>query len=301
MLDTTIITEHDLGEAVRSTAMLADVSIAVWGAERSDNKLMDEVKANAGAVGNVGRVVKNLLAGADSELKEARSAFAAVRSTHYAMTLPWVHDLTAERMRGPRLLPNMLFEKYLGAVSTKKREANAALDAFIHVYPDRVQRAKANLGGMADLEYPTPEWVKAQFRVSMDFEPIPSGSAFRGLPEHFIGKLASNLKAKQDRMIGSATAAMWEQVHERVAHVVDRLGDPENKFKGSTIESVRELIELIPGWDVTADPRAAEITEDIKRMLSGVDAKALRDNVTMRQDVAEQAAGVVGKLAQWGL
>lgn len=295
------LTQSDLSEAVRNTAMLADVTISMWGAERTDAAAMAEVKANAGAVGNVGKVVKNLLAGADGTLKEVRSAFQAVRTTHYGLTLPWVSDPHAERQRGPRLLPTMLWDQYTTAIAAGRSNAYRVRDDFVAEYPDLIEKAKANLGTLADANYPDPDEVRAQFRIAIDWEPIPSGASFKGLPDAMLKKLGESLHRKQQRMIESATAAMWEEVRERVQHITERLGDPEARFKATTVEGVRELVTLLPGWNVAGDPRAMEIAQDISRMLSGVDAKALRDNVHARRDVAEQAAGVVGKLSQWGL
>lgn len=298
---TKILTPNDLAEAVRATAMLADVTLSLWGAEKSDARIMDKVKADAGAVGNVGRVVKNMLAGADEKLKETRGAYQAVRSQHYALTLPWVGDPHAERARGPRLLPNLLFERYLTDMSKRKRAALAALDDFVLAYPDLVIQAKSNLAGMADANYPTADEVRGSFRVAFDFEPIPAGTAFRGLPEHMLDKLSRGLVAKQQRMVEGAAAAMWAEVRERVTHAVSKLTDVEAKFRETTVESVRDLTGLMPAWNLTNDPRAEEIAEDIARMLGGVDATQLRKNVNMRKDVAEQAQGIVNKMEGWNL
>ncbi len=298
---TNILTDNDLSEAVRSTAMLADVSISLWSAERSDAKIMDKAKADAGAVGNVGRAIKNLLAGADTSLKTTRSAYNAVRSEHYSLTLPWVADPHAERARGPRLLPNVLFERYLTAMSARKREALAALDIFVAEYPDLVVTAKANLGALADVDYPDQNEVRASFKVAFDFEPIPAGTQFRGLSDNMLEKLSRGLAAKQQRMVEAAQAGMWEQVRDRIKHVVERLADPKNTFKNSTIENVKELLILLPGWNVASDPRVTEITSDIERMLGAVDTKAIRKHETVRKDVSAQAQAVADKLTQWGL
>ena len=295
------ITHADVGEAVRSTAVLADITISMWGGERTDADLMAKVRADAGAVGNVGRVIKNMLAGADGSLKEVKSAFNAVRMEHYAMTLPWVADPHAMRATGARLLPNVLFDQYLKVMGTRRRVALQTLDKFIAEYPDLVVRARTNLGNMADLTYPTPEDVRAQFRIGFDFEPIPSGHTFKGLPDALLHKLSKSLHEKQERMIAAANAAMWETVRERVARLAERMSDPEAKFRESTVENLRDLIVLLPGWNLAGDARAAEITEDITRMLAGVDAKALRDKTDVRKDVAEQARNVVDKLSQWNL
>lgn len=295
------VSEEDINTAVRSTAMLADVTISMWGAERTDRDVMEKIKSDAGATGNVGRMMKNLLAGADGLHKECKGAFAAVRTRHYGLTLPWVADPHATRATGPRLLPNMLFERYLGEMSTARRAANQALDVFLDDYPDAINRARANLGALADVTYPDDVEVRAQFKVAFDFEPIPAGQSFKGLPEHFLDKLSSGLRRKQDRMIAAASEAMWREVRERVGHMMERLAQPDAMFKANTVENVRELLTLLPAWNVMGSANIDEIVADISDMLVGIDVKDLRKDQRVRGDVARQAAGVVDKLTSWGL
>lgn len=292
----------DISEAVRCTAVLADVTISMWGGERSDTGMLKKVKEDAGAVGNVGRVTKNLLAGADGLLKDTKSAFSAVRMVHYSLTLPWVSDPHAERQRGPRLLPNMLWDRYTTAVATKRREAYDTRDKFITEYPDLVERAKHNLGGLADDgDYPTAEQVRDQFKIGLGFEPIPAGVAFRGLPDQVLGKLAASLQRKQERMILSARDAMWAEARERLMHFATRLSDPEAKFRLTTVESVRELVTLLPAWNVSGDDRVLEVAGELEEMLHGIGAEDLRKDALVRSNISKQAQEVVDKLSQWGL
>jgi hypothetical protein len=300
-MDGTTITTVDVIQAVRESAMLADVTVSMWNAERSDKDALDKLKADAGATGNVGRVVKNLLAGADAKLKEVRSAFTAVRTLHYSLTLPWVSDPHASRQTGPRLLPHLLFDRYLADLSKQKRVAFAELDAFLADYPDYVAKARTNLGGLADAVYPTEDEVKAQFRVHFDFEPLPAGALFKGLPDHTIERLSKALQIKQQRMVDAATKAMWSEAKERVGHIVERLGDPENKFKATTVENARELLTLLPGWNLAGSPEVDEVVQDIKQMLDGVAAKDIRENPTTRNDVADKARRLVEKMQGWGV
>lgn len=296
-----MITRADLTDAVQSTALLADVTIHMWGAERSDAKAMQEVKANAGAVGNVGRVVKNLLAGADGALKDTRSAFASVRTLHYGLTLPWVSDPHAERQRGARLLPNLLWQEYTDKIAGARKRAYDQRDKFVDEYPDLVERARSNLGSLADADYPSQDEVRAQFKITVDFEPIPSGSDFRGLPDTMLDKLGKALVARQQRMVEGAARAMWTEARERVEHICARMSDADATFKKTTVSNVRDLVTLLPAWNISGDTRANEIAQDIERMLDGVDADAIRKSANLRANVAEQARAVVDKLAQWGL
>jgi len=299
---TDIVAQGDLTQAVREAAMLANVRISMWGAERSDDALMEKVKADAGAQGNVGRVVKNLLAGADGQLRDVHSAFRQVRAIHTQLTLPWVSDATAQRKTGPRLLPTLLWERYVTETGTQRRKALAALETFLADYPDLCARAQANLANMASAsEYPSVDDIRAAFAIRFDFEPIPSGQSFKGLPDHVLERLGAALHQKQQRMVAGATHAMWEQARDRVSHIAERLAAGDAKFKNSTVEAVRELVALLPGWNLNDDPRVAELVADIERMLAGVDATALRKDEGLRVSTADKARALADKLATWGL
>lgn len=297
----TMLSPSDMLDAVRSTAMLADVSISTWSSNKSDPGLMENIKADAGATGKVGHVVKNILAGGEELLKDCQGAHAAVRTAHYSLTLPWVSDPHAERVRGPRLLPNVLFDKYLATISERKRAAVAALDAFVADYPDAILRARKRLGRLAPAEYPSEDFVRRAFRVSFEWEPIPSGAAFKNLPENVLGKLSNILEKRQTAMIEATQTAMWKEVRERVQKLAEKTGDPGGRFKFTTVENVRELIEVMPGWNITQHPAVSEIVEDIEHMLRGIDADGIRKDLGARADIAAQASKVIEKLNTWSL
>jgi predicted DNA-binding protein len=296
------LSPQDVTEAVRETALLASISISLWGAERNDRQIMDQVKVNAGATGNVGRAVKNLMAGADGALKDVRSAFMAVRLQHYQLTLPWVSDPHAERQRGPRLLPNALFDRYMTMMGLKRRSAMQALDAFIAAYPQDIQTAQANLAGLAKPEdYPDPAEVRAMFKIAFDFEPIPSGHAFAGLPDSTLEKLGAALERKQKVMLDTAAQAMWRELRERVDYLASRLEKPDAAFKAATLSNVQELADLVPAWNVKRDTRADEVVADIHDALGRLDAATLRGNEQLRAETATRVRAITDKLSSWGL
>lgn len=299
---TAAISENDLAEAVRSTALLADLTVSMWGAERTDYKIMDEAKITHGAVGNVGRAIKNLMAGRDTELKDVRAAYAQARVLHGQLTLPWISNPNADKQKGPRLLPNMLFQRYATEMGRLKRGAEAKLDAWLVEYPRLALEAQGNLGGLANpKDYPSPEGVRSAFSLRFDFEPIPARSAFRGLPDGMVEKLGARLQAKQEAAALASQAAMWERVRKVVGHLVERLADPDTGFKTVTIENTRELCTLLPGFNVTGDGRVPAVVADIDRMLAGVDAKSIREDANLRGDVVTKARAITDKLDQWGL
>jgi hypothetical protein len=300
---TNVVTHADLTEAVRATAVLADLNVSLWYGEKTDKDISARVKEDSGAIGNVGGFVKNLFSGCDTSLKAVRSAYTAARTMHKQLTLPWVSNPQADRDTGARLLPNLLFFRYVKAMSAIKRDALVKLDVFIQEYPDLVVQAKANLALLGkDEDYPEPEFVRKRFKLNFDFSPIPATDGFRNLPTDALEQLGKQLHKKQAAAVQAAQASMWEQVRRTVGHLVDRLDDPKTIFKVNSLDNVRKLLEVLPGF-VSLDPddRLTTVVSDITRMLDAADPKALRGSTKTRMDVVHQAKMVVNKLDNWGL
>jgi hypothetical protein len=298
-MDGTTISTNDVVQAVRESAMLADVTISTWTASKSDRAASDKLTADAGASSRAARVTINLLAGADENLKNIQSAFNAVRSLHYSLTLPWVSDPHAVKQTGARLLPHLLFDRYLQSLTRQKREAMLLLESW-DVDAD-IARAKPNLGTLTRADYPSADEIKRSFRVHIDFEPLPEGAAFKGLPDLAVERLSFALETRQKRMVETAQAAMWREVKTRVGHIVERLSDPDATFRAATLENTRELLTLLPGWSLIGNPAVDTVIADIHQMLDGVQAKDVRDNNNIRSDVADKARRLVAKLDSFGV
>jgi hypothetical protein len=296
-----IITETDLGRALQEAALLVHVKISTWDSVKTDRKVMEDVKSLHNAKGDVGRLMKNTLAGVDAPVKTVRSAYAAVRVRHYELTLPWTSDPSGERRLGPRLLPHPLFMRYIKEIGEKKRFAEASLESFLPKYPELIEQAKPNLGRMFNMtDYPGVDEIRAKFRVYQDFEPIPDGAGFRGLPTGFLDRLSKHLAERQKLQAREANAAMWHEAKTRISHLVERLSDADASFKEATVRNVRELCTLLPGWNITGDHRALDIALEIEEMLAGVDAQDLRKDPAIRKGLVDEARQVVEKLNAWG-
>jgi hypothetical protein len=304
--DISPISNRDLTKAIREAAMLADVSLSMWEASQNDPDLMDEVKRTHGARGDVGKVIKYLMTGADSQLKRTRNAFKAVQARHKELTLPWVSNRRAARVEGPRLLPHLLVHKYEAELGERRREAYAELDEFVASYPDLIIQAKSNLGTMVtDRSYPSPEEVKAKFNVHFDFWPVPDSEQFGAMDDHMLERFSKHLKGRQDTQAQIAQEEMWRRVKAPVEHLIERLTTDEEgeskMFKAASIEAVRDLITMLPGWNVTGNPVADEIARDIDVLLTGLDAETLRKNDGLRKETASESQKIIDKLAKWGL
>jgi len=301
-MDNFTLTETDLGKALQEAALLVHVKISVWDSVKTDRKIMEDVKNIHNAKGDVGYMRKNMLAGVDGPLKAVRSAYAAVRIRHYDLSLPWISDTASDRKTGPRLLPHPLLGRYLTELGELERVAVDALETFIPLYPQMIVDAQPNLGGMFEkADYPSADEIRSKFRIYKDFEPIPDGTCFRGLPKGMLDRLSTHLQVRQQTQLQQAQQAMWTEAKDRIAHLVDRLADTDTKFKEASIRAVRELVGLLPGWNIGKDSRVDEIASDIEDMLAGVEAVDLRNDKTVRASVVEEAKNISNKLAAWGI
>lgn len=290
------IENTDILAAVRESAVLADVSISVWGGTKTDPKLLNELKDVHGATGDVGKVVKNLLAGADSQLKITRSAFLAVRLRHYALTLPWVSDPHATRQEGPRLLPHLIFDRYMVEITGLRRQAMEKLDEFLDAYPQLVEQARENLGTMANMDsYPSVDALKGAFRINVDFTPVPESARFRGLSDFTLERLAKHLSRKQERQVAQAQRAVWERAEKPLRNLIERLTD--ESFRERTFDNVKELIALLVGWNITNDPSIAATIQELEDMAGEMDSKNLRKNANARDSLIRKARAVADKMA----
>jgi hypothetical protein len=286
--------------------MLAYVSIGSWSATERDDDLMEEVKQAHNASGDVGTVIKFLMTGADSKLKQVKATYQAVRNHHYKLTLPWVVDPSSPSQKGPRLLPHLLYSKYVTEVSAKRREALSVLDDFLIDYPRLAGVAQQQLGSMVQASsYPSADDLRKRFRLHVDFQPIPDSSGFSGLDPHMLERLSKNLARKQALQATDAMQVVWVRARERITTLAERMKletpDEKKKFKEATIENVRDLLTLLPGWNVTGSALVVEITADIERMLEGINGEIIRTSPTTRSETAASAQKIIDKMTSWGL
>jgi hypothetical protein len=90
--------------SITSSAVLTELNISVWTANKLDKGATDNVTNNASAVKDAAQVRKNLMAGTHQRKAIADYA-ASCRLWHNTQTLPWAD-------KGARLMPTSLFLGY---------------------------------------------------------------------------------------------------------------------------------------------------------------------------------------------
>ena len=114
--------------SISSSAVLVELNISVWTANKLDKGATDAVLASNMASKDSAQVRKNLMAGTDKRKKISDLA-ARVRLYHNQTTFAWAD-------KGARGLPTSLFMEYKQTMNVYQANMNAMVDNFIDSFDD---------------------------------------------------------------------------------------------------------------------------------------------------------------------
>jgi hypothetical protein len=275
---------------ITERAMLAAIHISIWTAIKHDRKVSREVAEQHGAYAGAGRYNKQLLREAD-RLESLRALSGQIRQYFYKITLPWSDE-------GYRLLPaHFYFE-----LTTKMREFEQAfaqqVEDFLAVYPSYIEQVRPELNGLfREEDYPSTEKLRNKFGVKLEVLPIPSGNDFRvTLSEEEQVRVAREIDENVRQSLQRGTEDLWTRLKGVVAHMIDRLNEPESRFHASLVTNICELVELLPRLNVNQDEELNRFAGEIRDRLCGFTARDLKKDETLRAATANDAAEILTKM-----
>jgi hypothetical protein len=255
---------------ITERAMLAAVHISIWTAVKHDRKVSRDVADQHGAHQGAGRYNKQLLRGAD-KLDELRTLAGQIRQHFYKITLPWSDE-------GFRLLPANFYFDLMARMREFEAGFEQGVESFLRVYPQYIEQVRPELNGLfREEDYPATEKLRTKFGVKLEVLPIPSGADFR----------VSLMRGTED---------LWRRLHEVVAHMVDRLNEPESRFHGSLVTNVLDLVEILPRLNVNGDADLNRFAEQVKERLCNYSAQDLKRHDLLRVTAAADAVNIVAEM-----
>jgi hypothetical protein len=273
-------------------AMVMNLSISLWQGYRLDKEASRKVTEGAGAKADAARVNKHLVS--KEALAPVVTAAGAVRSHFYENTLPW-------RDNGDRLMTRKLYMPFIQTHEALKAEFDAAVDKFLaDDYPEAREQASFRMGDLfkAD-DYPTASELRYRFRIALEIDAITTANDFRvQIDDDHVAKVRDSMAQAAEQRVQMAMQDVWRRLAETVGYFAERMADPKAVFRDSTVDNVAELIDLIPGLNVLDDPRIEEIRAMVAtKLVKGVDAKSIRKNPDVREELAGEAKEIVDKMA----
>lgn len=290
-----------MSNILASKAVLSSVSISAWTARRFDKTVTNEVHAKHAAAADAGRYTKQLVS--KQSLADIVSTVSQARQFHYERTQPWLDA-------GARVLPSALYLEYVATMATHRTAFTAAVNAFCDGYPQFVEDAKARLNGLFRVEdYPLPSRIRRCFDFDVAILPLPDTSDFRiALTEENVEEVRRDVEERMQRVLNNSMRDSAERIVEAVGHMAERLkaykpakrrGDKaENAFRDSLVDNVRDLIALLPAFNMTGDPRMTAIIDRMAGLVA-VDAETLRTSDNVRESVASAADAILRDVSEF--
>lgn len=284
-----------------NNAFLVRLSMSTWTARKMDKRATKDAKERAGAGDKAGvKVYKSLIA-ADA-LEEIQKICNAARQEHRRRTVPWSYD-------GPGAITAEGYPAYKAAMLGYEQAFNRAVADFYTVYNQEREAAKGYLGDLFDPEdYPTTADLAERFAFSVTAEPMPDADHFRvqGLAPELVQEVKQDLAKAKNQAVQNANNTAWGRVIEAVEKLQLKLdgyrpavngGKAEGVFHDTLVENITQLAELIPSINIAGDPQLARM-QQVLVSLSAYTAQDLREDATLRSEVAREAGRVLSQIRE---
>jgi hypothetical protein len=187
----------------------------------------------------------------------------------------------------------------IGAFTVQMTSLKAELDEAVIKLDERYDELKAaarrRLGSLYNAgDYPAT--LRGWFDVSYDFPSVEPPEYLRQLSPQLFQQEADRVAARFDEAVQLAEQAFAEELSKLVSHLTERLsGADDGKpkvFRDSAVENLREFFERFRHLNIRSDEQLDDLVVQAQRVLRGVEPQQLRDNQSLRQNVASQLSRV---------
>lgn len=277
---------------IHSRALLVWLTISTWAARRYDKVITQRVNADYNASSDAGRYNKFLLPGDAPAYKQLLALAGSIRTAHYSNTLAWSDE-------GWRLLPVNNYMQYTSWIRQQQTAFDNALDQFLMDYPSLRSDAAVRLAGLYKSEdYPSTRDMRDRFSVQVKFQPVPAAGDIRvDLAADQIKLIEDSIADRIETATATAMSDAWSRLHTCVAHIADRLSDPEAIFRDSLIKNAREVCDSLKRLNITNDPNLESMRVRVENELVRHDPDVLRDTPRVRTATADKAADILRQMS----
>lgn len=283
---------------ITASAVLVELNISVWTANKLDRVQTDKVIADNSAVRDAAQVRKNLMAGT-SMRKDIADYAAGSRLWHNTRTLPWAD-------KGARLLPTTLFMDYKAESNVRRDTFNNMVDNFITHYPALVQTANNYLGKLFNPEdYPSAEEVRSKFGYRLVLSPVPESGDFRlAIADQDLQDIRKQYEDNFSQRLAEAMREPWDRMHKLLIGMSEKLtdneGDEESKkrYHDTLVTNAQGLCSMLTHLNITKDPKLEQARRDLELTMLGADIEVIKESPEVRKDMKAKVDAILSKY-QW--
>jgi hypothetical protein len=277
---------------IQERAMIIKFEQGKWGAKVRDVDAEDYIsKEKYGAKGKVGNFYKKLM---PDYVSKINSIFSQAYIYHQEQTVPYDR-------KGRSIIMNTNYLNYVGRMNLFQAEIDSCLAEMIENYDEEIELEKKRLNkGFKESDYPTKEEIQSSYRLSIDPEPIPTGSIYNEELDDAENKRINDMVEKRvEERLQQGMGKVWERVAKVLANMLERLSNPDSRIYDTLITNIEELCDTLPHLNVANDPHLEEIRQEMLNKLTKISSDTLRDNPTVRKSTAKEAHDILTKMFEF--
>jgi hypothetical protein len=223
---------------------------------------------------------------------EAYKAVTAIRSkvTSYwrALTLPYPEP-------GMRLIRQDQIETLNDQLMEFKQQLGEAVNELDRRYGELQGAAQQRLGRLFNpRDYPAT--LQGLFAIDWDFPSVQPPDYLLQLNPALYEQERARMTARFEEAVTLAETAFADEFSKLVSHLTERLQDQPGQqpkvFRDSAVENLQGFFERFKTLNVRSNAQLDELVTTAQKAVRGVVPQALRDDQSLRQQIAGQLAAV---------
>jgi hypothetical protein len=277
------LTAESPAQRLRRIAAAVRVMLHWWGVHRA---LTSQQKEEFGAVTSAD--ARFLTAG--KKLVDTRhEAFRRLTSIRTRITSYWRGVSLPYVEAGMRLIRQADIPAFVHTMEGFQDELRNAEDQLNEVYGEVKADAQNRLGRLFNpADYPSE--IRNLFSVEWDFPSVePPSYLMRVAPEVYEEE-RRRVAARFDEAVRLAEQAFATEFARLLSHLTERLASGENGerrvFRDSVISNLTEFFGRFGEMNVRSSPELDALVEQARQLVAGVSPHQLRDNDSLRQQIA---------------
>jgi len=203
--------------------------------------------------------------------------------------------------RGVYLIPDELIDQVDRMIITYKERRAELVDAFLAVYANEAENARANLGALYDAtDYPPASRVREAFIVRHRWVAFGVPGRMQSVSGDIYRREQQRIRAELESAAQEIRDAMRQTFADLIGHMVDRLTPgPDGKpriFRDSLIENLSTFLETFAARNIAGDAELAQLVNQARDVLNGTNPDAIRREPITRQTVAAGVQSIAARL-----
>jgi len=276
-------------QRLRVTMAAVRVSLSWFGTRKT---LTAEQKSQAadtfGAESNFLSAGKKLLDTTHPAFKAVTNVKGRIISLWKSISLPYPEP-------GIRLVRQDDIDDFNTKMESLQQELAIAVQALDRHYYELQSAAREQLGSLYNsADYPAS--LSGLFQVSWDFPSVEPPDYLQQLNPDLYRQECERVTARFDDAVRLAEQAFIEELQDLVSHLTERLtgkndGKPKT-FRDSAVNNLSEFFERFKRLNVRSNEELDQLVQQCQGIVRGVKPQSLRDDQSLRQEVASELSQV---------